>query len=224
MKRINLILLIGMALICSAEGAGNSEEPIRYDRAWGRLNYTAFSHLDVTFDQTDLRHVKSSMIPGSLKIPNGVTHVFLKLSGSFDLIEFPETVKFVNKDIFDKCNVKTILLNDKTAERLLRKGTGENTEENLRKYFSLNDNIEIIVNGSNKTQNPNFSAPEKPEATPENPLLNEIRNFDRSKLKTQEPQERPKTWDPLAKELLEKIEYQEDDTNKASPDDTDWED
>ena len=197
MRKINLILLGGVALIYSAEGTDITNRAIVSDRSWGRLNYTAFSHLDVTFDQADLRRVKNSNEEGGLRIPKGVTHVYLRLSGSFEFVEFPETVRFINKDIFKECDTKAVLLSDNTAKNLLWRSPNENdVEGSIRKYFSLNDNIEIIVNRVNGFQNKNqnvdtLKAPSSVEAKgPKNDLLDEIHTFNKNNLKHVEEQKK----------------------------------
>ena len=175
-----------MALVGSVNGAKTE-----MNNSWGTINYTTFSHFDVTYDQLDLKRNKAARIEGGLRIPIGVTRVYLELPGSLNFIEFPETVKYINKDIFSKCNVKAVLLSNKTIESLLKKDYGENDEENIRKYFSLNDNTEIIIgkiigmqDNLNKIQN-NIPKPPlhiKPN-NPKNNFLDEIHTFDKDKLK-----------------------------------------
>lgn len=195
MKKVNSMLLGGLALVCSIAEAGTKIQndnkvlrKIEINRPWGNLNYTTFSHFDIVFDQFDLKRAKACSIEGGLRIPIGVTHVLLDLSGTYEFVEFPETVKFIKKDIFKKCKVKTILLNNKTIENLLKKNYGENSEENLRKYFSLNDNTEIIIGGiidpSNKIE---YSTPTPPlsikDREPKNSFLDEIHTFNKDNLK-----------------------------------------
>ena len=82
MKKINSIILGGMALIGSVNGAKTS-----MNNSWGTINYTTFSHFDVTYDQLDLKRNKAARIEGGLRIPMGVTRVYLELPGSLKFIE-----------------------------------------------------------------------------------------------------------------------------------------
>lgn len=198
MKKLNWILLGGIALACTAEGVAkemhnvDSEKPKHnFDkgflqemgkfRPWGRINYSTLSHFDVTFDQFDLKCAKSAMVDGGLKIPAGVTHAFLKLSGNFAFVEFPESVRFINKDIFKECDVKSVSLSARTVKMLLRKRPAGNEEENIRKYFSLSDSTEIVINSSLNTIPDNFPEPPAimdPKAHKDN-FLDEIHGFDK---------------------------------------------
>lgn len=194
MKKVNSMSLIGTILICGIVEAKNEiqndQEMLRKieNRSWGKLNYTTFSHLDIVFDQFDLQHTKACYVGGGLRIPMGVTHVNLELSGTYEFIEFPETIKYVKKDIFKECKVKTILLSNKTVEQLFKNGYEESTEESLYRYFSLNDSTEIIVGSIIEPQNSiQNNVPRSPllikNKEKQNNFLNEVHNFNKGNLK-----------------------------------------
>ncbi len=184
MKKINSMLLGCLTLVCYVNGAKVDDT-----HSWGRLNYTTFSHFDVVFDQFDLKRTKKAIsIKGGLRIPTGVTHVYLDLTGSLKFVEFPETIKYINKNIFSNCDVKTILLKNKTVESLFKNGYGENREESIRNYFSLKDTCEIVVAEAlpNQEQIKNINVSSKESGKT---FLDEIRVFDKKNLKSVKDEE-----------------------------------
>ena len=173
MKKLNWILFGGIAFGCTAEGTNdsgnvfpqvemkeemkefpqveNKEFPQREKPVWGSIGYTTLSHFDITFDSFDLKRTKAANVDGGLKIPMGVTEVLLRLSGSLEFVKFPETVRNINQDIFNGCDVKNVFLEPKTIKCLLGNKTEGDLEESIRKYFNLNEHTEIIIGGHNLT-------------------------------------------------------------------------
>ena len=151
MKKINSILFVCFIFLGYILEAKPNHKP-----SWGKVNYTTLSHLDVVFDQFDLVHEKNFFKnQDRLSIPPFVTHVYLQLNGDFKFVEFPESVKYINKDIFKDCKIKAIILKEKTVAALLQKDYGKDNEKNIRKYFSLKKNCEIIIKESIHMR-PNF--------------------------------------------------------------------
>lgn len=213
MKRIYSILALGSVLA----GSTNSTQA----GPWGRVNYTVFSRFEVVFGEPDFQYLKNSKQTNEIHIPAGVTHVFLKLQKPYQLIEFPESVRVVNKDIFGKFQPQILLMSDKTARNLLRGNQGKNGEEDIRGYFSLDDSCDIMIRESAIVQN----APHKEELSdlhlkvePKNEGLDGTHNFDKNNLKKSDPKkggflDQIKNFDPK-----QRLKHVTDDQKSKSED------